>query len=124
MHLPLIVLFFQHECLDDHDLSPHVEELALLRQTGMGMPDALNQVLKRKQREGDVENLEALRAAAAAFPSTAAKVHSFPTQHSQKVVCCCDKREQREEPNQRELVLKKAKKSIGSLLITDTRELF
>jgi hypothetical protein len=79
MHLPLIVLFFQYECLDDHDLSPHVEELALLRQTGKGMPDALNQVLKRKQREGDVENLEALRAAVAAFPSHDSKVHSFPS---------------------------------------------
>jgi hypothetical protein len=103
-------LFFQHECLDDYDLSPHVEELALLRQAGHDFSKSMDSLLKRKKREGDVENLESLRSAVEAFPSHASKVHSFPTQHNQKVVCCCDKREQRKEPIQRELLLKKAKK--------------
>jgi hypothetical protein len=90
-------LFFQYERLDDYDLTPHLEELAILRQTGLNTSQSMDRVLKRKKLEGDVQNLDALRAAAEAFPSTAAKVHPFPAQHMRLCVVLlwssCDTRE-------------------------------
>jgi hypothetical protein len=90
---------FQHERLDGYDLTPHLEELALLRQTGLNTNQSMDLVLIRKKREGDVQNLDALRAAAEAFPSTTTKVHSFPAQHMRLCVVLlwssCDTRKKK-----------------------------
>jgi hypothetical protein len=46
----------------------------------------------------------------AAMAADAPLQQLFKNSGNEQVVCCCDKREQREQPNQRELLLKKAKK--------------
>ena len=84
-------------CVHATVLKKELEELALLRQTGLNTNQSMDLVLIRKKREGDVQNLDALRAAAEAFPSHASKVHSFPTKHMRLCVVLlwstCDTRE-------------------------------
>ena len=67
----------QHELLENHDLDlEQVKDIALFAQQGNDIRRSLEQVVRKKEKEGGDQDLGALRTASEAHPSAQTQVWS------------------------------------------------
>ena len=67
----------QHEMLENHYLDPEqVKDIGLFAQQGCGIRRSLEQVVRKKEKEGGDQDLGALRTASEALPSAQTEVWS------------------------------------------------
>ena len=68
---------YQHELLKNYDLDPEqVKDIGLFAQQGSSIRRSLEQVVRKKEKEGGDQDLGALRTASEAHPSAQTEVWS------------------------------------------------
>ena len=68
---------YQHELLKNYDLDPEqVKDIGLFAQQGCSIRRSLEQVVRKKEKEGGDQDLGALRTASEAHPSAQTEVWS------------------------------------------------